>query len=291
MAFGEAPQARAGQRVAVIGDVGGHLGALTAELTRLGADPQTSQLPADLCVIQVGDLVHRGPESEGVVALVDRYLRESPSQWIQLAGNHEAQYLREPAFDWPQRIDGRAAAMLREWWQSGRMRVAVALRAADDEGVTEDFVVTHAGLTEGFWRLALDGPRSAQFAAAAINSFIGTHEDVLFAAGQMLGNGRANLSAGPVWAAAASELVPSWFQAAVPMPFSQIHGHSTLVNWKRRQLWCAPEIASAVSVDEEAAQAAVRIPGGRIIGVDPGHGATPRPSWRAFVLQNARVIR
>ena len=36
-------------------------------------------------------------------------LGEQPGHWVQLAGNHEAQYLAEPLFEWPERIspDGR----------------------------------------------------------------------------------------------------------------------------------------------------------------------------------------
>ncbi|ORA39184.1 metallophosphoesterase [Mycobacterium aquaticum] len=61
-------------RIAVIGDVGGHALALRDELTRLGAHPDGS-LPEDLLVIQVGDLIHRGPDSAQVLDLVEHYLR------------------------------------------------------------------------------------------------------------------------------------------------------------------------------------------------------------------------
>ena len=44
-----------GTRVAVIGDVGGHLAELRRELVRLGADQETGELPADLTIVQVGD--------------------------------------------------------------------------------------------------------------------------------------------------------------------------------------------------------------------------------------------
>ena len=57
-----------GARVAVIGDVGGHLAELRRELVRLGADEETGELPDDLTIVQVGDLVHRGPDSAGVVS-------------------------------------------------------------------------------------------------------------------------------------------------------------------------------------------------------------------------------
>src|ERR1700755_2285929 len=80
-------------RVAVIGDVGGHLLELEAALASLGATGGDHRLPDDLTVVQVGDLIDRGPDSAGVLDLVDRYLDNQPAQWVQLIGNHEAQYL------------------------------------------------------------------------------------------------------------------------------------------------------------------------------------------------------
>jgi len=48
----------------------------------LGATGGNLRLPADLTVIQVGDLVDRGPDRTGVLDLVDAYLRDQPEQWI-----------------------------------------------------------------------------------------------------------------------------------------------------------------------------------------------------------------
>jgi hypothetical protein len=266
-------------RVAIFGDVGGHLHPLRAELVRLGADPVTFELPGDLTVVQVGDLIHRGPDSEGVVALVGRYLREQPGQWVQLVGNHEAQYLREPAFHWPERVDDEAAAALVSWWEAGSMRAAAAISVG-----AEQILVTHGGLTEGFWRDALGSPASAIDATRALNSFIGTHEDVLFSAGQMLGGGDPNYSAGPLWASAAGEVIPSWLHSGRPLPFSLVHGHSSVANWRRRSFEADRDVGELMSVDVERAHATATLPGGRIIGVDPGHGRKPREPWQALVL-------
>lgn len=284
MTGADTSQARRADRVAIIGDLAGHLEELSGELLRLGADRQTLRLPEDLTVIQVGDLVHRGPDSEGVVAFVDRYLREQPEQWVQLAGNHEAHYLREPVFDWLETITNEAIETLRSWWSEGRMRIAAVVCAAD-----EGFLVTHAGMTEGFWRQALDSPSLASHAAAAINSFIGTHDDVLFYAGEMLGGGDPNLSAGPVWAATASELVPSWLGADQRLPFSQVHGHSMIVDWRGRRVRGGGELINRLTVDQDAAHEIVALPGGRIIGIDPGHGRQAHRPWRALVIENATV--
>jgi hypothetical protein len=265
------------RRYAVIGDVAGHLDELGGELIRLGADPESLALPPDLTVVQVGDLIHRGPASSGVIDLVDRYLRSQPEQWIQLVGNHEAQYLRTPAFDWPEQLAGEAVDTLRRWWADGRLRAAVAITTP-----AESFVITHAGLTRGYWRDVLDRLIDPVKVAAALNSFIGTHEDVLFLAGQMLGGRRADLAAGPVWASAGTELVPSWW--GNPMPFSQIHGHTSVYDWQQERFRTTKDIARATTLDPDAKHTTITFDGGRIVGVDPGHGQAPRRPWRAFVI-------
>lgn len=267
----------------MIGDVGGHAQELRAELVRLGADPTDGRLPQGLVVVQVGDLIHRGPDSIGVLELVDRYLGEQPEQWVQLVGNHEAQYLRRPAFEWPERLDDTAAAILNRWWAEGRMRAAFAVTGQTmDNSIIgardEQFLITHAGLTCGFWRSVLDRLTGADRAAAAINSLIGSHEDVLFHAGQLLGSARPDLMAGPIWAAAGPELVSSWL--GVRLPFSQVHGHSTL-----RDLGKRSAIARLTTTDQTARHEITTLDGGRIIGVDPGHGTRARRPWRSFVIE------
>ncbi|CCH78422.1 Metallophosphoesterase [Nostocoides japonicum T1-X7] len=263
-------------RVAVIGDVGGHTGALRRELRRLGADPVEGTLPPGLLVVQVGDLVHRGPDSDGVVALVDRYLRTQPDQWVQLVGNHEAQYLREPVFDWPDEVADATAETIRRWWGDGLMRVGVALPTPDG-----DFLVTHAGLTAGMWRAVLDTPIDARRAARRLNGLVGRRDAAVFRAGAMLGR-RASGSAGPLWAEAASELVPSWFQTRIP--FHQVHGHSTLVDWATGRFRGSAQIEDLTTVDPVARHETTRLDGGVIIGIDPDHGVEPTARWRSLEI-------
>lgn len=263
-------------RVAVIGDVGGHLDELRRELLRLGADPATGVLPPGLTIVQVGDLVHRGPDSAGVVALVDRFLHASRGRWIQLVGNHEAQYLSAPAFAWPERLDDHAAGTVRGWWADGLMRVAVAVPGPTGQEV----VITHAGLTAGFWRRELEAPTDAGVVADRLNALIGEAGDALFRPGQMLLGGRPELGAGPLWASAVSELVPSWLGAG--MPFDQVHGHTSLYDWDQGRFLARPEIARRTTLDLVARHETTKLGGSRIIGVDPGHGYRPGTSWRAW---------
>lgn len=261
-------------RVAVIGDVGGHLEALRLELVRLGADPRTGRLPARLTVVQVGDLVHRGPDSAGVVALVDRYLNEQPGQWIQLVGNHESLYLRQPSFRWPARVDDSTAATLQGWWATGAMTVAAAV--STDRG---EYLVTHAGLTAGFWRTVLGMPTSARDAALALNRLRAAGHSSIFRTGAMLGR-RPTSCAGPLWAETATELIPSWFQTQVP--FNQIHGHCAVSNWSTGQMRGSPAVIDSTSADPLARHEIATLRGGQLIGVDPGHGTEPAATWSAW---------
>lgn len=268
------------QRVAVVGDVGGHLDDLVDELARLGADPATGRLPADLTVIQVGDLVHRGPESARVVALVDGYLRDQPGHWVQLVGNHEAQYLGSPLFDWPERLSPETQATLRGWWASGLMRVAASVVTAQ-----ESFLVTHAGLTTGFWRDILGAPADVGEAEELLNAMPGRGDAELFRPGHMLTGRRRTRAAGPIWAAASTELVPGWVDRA--LPFSQVHGHSSLYDWQQQRFRVPAGLVRVTTLDEEAKHETTTLDGGRIVGVDPGHGSRARRPWRAWEVELA----
>ncbi len=266
-------------RYAVIGDVGGHHDALVAELRRLGADPDTAVVPPGLHIIQVGDLVHRGPDSRAVVDLVDRFLDVSPSRWVQLVGNHEAQYLRAPTFEWHQRLDDATVGILRRWWGDGVMRVATVVPAGDT-----DLLVTHAGVTAGFWRDDLGSPGTAIRAATALNTMGALGRTAVFRGGSMLG-GRASASAGPVWASASTELLPSWLGRR--MPFGQVHGHSSAYDWQRGCFRAPAPVAERTVLDHDAGHEVTTYEGGVIVGVDPGHGAHIPHPWRAWVTSDA----
>lgn len=96
------------QSVTLIGDIGGH----PDELRRVLA-----ALPRDGTVVQVGDLVDRGPDSRAVLRLVDPLL---DARWVQLAGNHESQYLPGGREFWPERLASSDAALLRARASTGR---------------------------------------------------------------------------------------------------------------------------------------------------------------------------
>lgn len=282
--------------MAIIGDVGGHAEELRAALVGLGHDESTGRLPDDLTVIQLGDLIHRGPDSHGAIALVDRLRRQQPGRWVQLAGNHEAQYLAPPMFHWPERLDEDDIETLYGWWHHGTMGVAAAV--ANPDG---DWLVTHAGLTEGYWRHLLGLPADAAAAADALNGLIrGLRHTSLFRPGVML-TGDVDTSAGPLWASAPDELLPSWAASSAPAPFHQVHGHSSTVDFATGRHYRSPAHAARGGgpVDPSAAVVTTEDPvrrhvttsirGRRLVGIDPGHGRRPAPTWAPLVLQGAVV--
>jgi hypothetical protein len=282
-----APSGPGPGRVAVIGDVGGQRPALVDQLVALGADPDTVALPPDLTVVQVGDLMHRGPDSPGVIELVDRVMTEQPGQWVQLVGNHEALYLGLPQFHWPERLPGPAQEVINRWWGTARLRIAAAIEI---DGHDAQWLVTHAGLTQGFWRHFLGMPATGIDAARTLNRLVGgLHEKWLFRPGVMV-TGTIDLSAGPMWASAPDELIPSWREAALQMPFQQVHGHSSLIDWATGRHLGVPDRVGPFAQDDRLRHTTSLIGVRRIVGVDPGHGRRPAPTWGPLVLDGARVV-
>jgi hypothetical protein len=84
----------------IVGDVHGELEALTELLALAGYDPDGAH-PEGRRLVFVGDLVDRGPDSPGVVALVRRLIAAGRAQAV--LGNHELNLLRgqrKPGNDW-----------------------------------------------------------------------------------------------------------------------------------------------------------------------------------------------
>lgn len=259
-------------RLAIIGDVGGHPDQLSQALRSLGA--VDGLLPPDLVVIQVGDLVDRGPDSLGVLDIVARLLDEQPEQWIQLTGNHEAQYLHEDTVFWREPLAAEGVARLRGWWADGRLRVAAAVRTADGD----ELLVTHAGLTLASWR-RLGEPWSAAEAADSLNE----RPPLIWQDGE---HGRDE-QAGPLWAESGAALHEPWMGYPGVVPFGQVHGHSSIVSFADQRWRCTGRIRNRASVDWQARHVRVRVGGRLLIGVDPRHGRTGAAGWRPLVLDGA----
>lgn len=252
----------ADQWIAILGDVGGWYDRLDEVVGRLGGDPDQGTLPDDVVVVQVGDLVHKGPDSDRCVALVEQMHRNVPDQWVQLVGNHEASYLPGGVpGPWPDRLPDALVATLRRWKEAGLLRLAVAIDAGTDGQV----LVTHSGLTRRRWE-QLGQPVDAQAAAAAIERQ--WHRDPV--AALRPGISLVATDPGVVGADAASELLAGW-ATAERLPFNQVHGHTSGFVWEAGS-WdpALPEALWGRAVaDPTRRHTTVRWPGGWIIGIDP----------------------
>lgn len=280
------------EKTAVIGDVGGHVSVLRTMLEDLGvifegpgkisgtawADIDILW-PEGLHVVQLGDLVHRGPDSPGVVVLVDKLIRLG--HWTQLAGNHEQLYVDRPVFGWHESIDQQAVDLLRSWWAEGKMTAAAYLATP-----TEDWLVTHAGLTQGFWEYGLLKPASTHALLKAIKE--ATEDGAIWNPGTML-TGDQNYNAGPIWAAAGDELYSSWLDASEQPGFNQIHGHSSAYDWRSEKWWATSRIRRACTLDPLRQHVSFTAGKQKLVGIDPCHGSVPAAAFAPFVLECASI--
>jgi len=115
------------------------------------------------------------------------------------------------------------------------------------------------------------------------------HESWLFRGGVMV-TGEVDLSAGPLWASAPDELLPSWLASTELAPFDQVHGHSSTVDWATGREYGRPELAGLIDDDPMRRHATAIVEGRRIIGIDPGHGRRPAKAWAPLVLHGAHVL-
>jgi hypothetical protein len=248
----------ADQWIAILGDVGGWYDRLAEVVRQVGGDPVQGTLPGGVVIVQVGDLVHKGPDSDRCVALVDQMHRNVPGQWVQLAGNHEASYLPGGVRGlWPDRLPDALVTTLCRWKEAGLLRLAVAVDAGTDGQV----LVTHSGLTRRRWE-QLGQPVGAQAAADAVERQWDRDPVVALRPGSP--------DPGVVGADAASELLAGW-AAAERLPFNQVHGHNSAFVWEAGS-WdpALPEALWGRAIADPARRhTTVRWPGGWIIGIDP----------------------
>lgn len=268
-------------KTVVIGDVGGQLDALETALCEAGVVVSERRIPEEVRVIQVGDLVHRGPDSRGVVRLVDELMQENPGRWVQLMGNHEAQYCVEEVFEWREKLDDESIATLRRWWHDGVLELATTVPTG-----AGSVLVTHAGLTAGCWR-QLGEPQNAEDAATLINAARGVERSVVWNAGAMLERW-VRKDAGVLWAESGTELLMPWVERG-EMPFSQVHGHSSAFEWSANR-WRNEEVRRALReravsrADQQRRILKVNIGEHCVWGIDPGHGREPASRWQPLVL-------
>lgn len=263
-------------RVAVFGDLSGHVKPLYEALDRLDVDLANDAIPGELTIIQLGDLVHRGPDGDEAVELVDRMMAANPGRWVQLLGNHEAHHLGGPKFGLCDCGPATVSALGR-WLADRCARLAAAVELEGGGQV----LVTHAGMTCDRW-LSLGSPASAVAAAGAINRQLHEDRQATFAAGAMLHGFEDDLP-GVTWAAAGGELYASW--TGHEPPFDQVHGHSSALDWDRRQwyLGMPRQLERNADADPLSRHLTVTIGGAKFYSIDPCYGRSD-PSWSLVPL-------
>lgn len=266
-------------RIAVLGDLSGHLKPLLTTLAELGVEvddrnvPRRVSWPDDLVVVQVGDLVHKGPVGELVVAVVDALFRRT-GRWVQLLGNHEAQYVPGGVEFWVPPIDRRVGERLGQWWDEGFLRPAVAIDDVDRGPV----LVSHGGLTVRSWR---DLGEPDHLGVVTELSRPEHHARHVLAAGAMAAR---DGDPGVAWTEPKQELRSPWLVHAGiggTVPFSQVHGHAQpLLPASRGGRRVPAELRSSTGVDDRG-HVITRVGDRQIVGIDPGanggRAARPRP--------------
>jgi hypothetical protein len=197
-------------------------------------------------------------------------LVRSPGQWIQLLGNHEAGYVGGPTF-WREDVRKDSVADLRRWIGTGLVQLAVALDTTE-LGPT---LVTHSGLTRQKWE-EIGAPPSLVDTASALNAELLEDPDSAYRAGEMIG-ALTEGAVGVVWASP-FELLSSW--DGPELPFTQVYGHASPFNWKRRA-WdprLPKRFTDRAIVVEESRRVEFDWPGGgHLVCVDPSYGTNNAP--------------
>src|SRR5438876_996601 len=203
---------------------------------------------------------------------MDRY----PDQWIQLVGNWEARHLGGPGFEKrKQEIDPLNATgrkTLQRWAATDHARIAVAVRSARGTPV----LATHAGLSFEFWSQELEGTTDVADAAQRLNALLHDDRSTVFRTGKMYSPSRSGEPVGPVWARAGDEVWASWI--GQPMPFGQIHGHTSPYFWGQNR-WSAEvveDLKKRARLFRKQRHVWFDQGDHHIVGIDPGLGIRPR---------------
>jgi len=106
-----------------------HADRLVEALEAIGTDVEAGVDPEGLTVIRVGDLVHKGPDSARCMEIIERLVATSPAHWVQLVGNHEAQYLGGPVI--APKLPRDLQKRLRRWLKTDLVRSAIAIDTAE----------------------------------------------------------------------------------------------------------------------------------------------------------------
>lgn len=219
-------------KAAIFGDVGGHVDQLFTTLNDLGVDMDTAVPPSDLTLVFLGDLIHKGPGSNEIIAFINKGKKACPDQYVILLGNHECQHTNGYIFWQDCRCTPETEEIISSWWLNGEA-VAVAAISHDKHPIltAKQTLLSHAGVTHQLWKM-YGGSSSAK---NTVKNLLKLNEDPrqLHRPGVMLGGTTSYHDVGPIWAHSTAEVYPSW--AGRKMPFNQAHGHTAPYHWEFSQ--------------------------------------------------------
>lgn len=216
-------------RHVVLGDIGGQLAVFEEVLEALGVDA-AYRLPEGVRVTQVGDLVRLYPQfreaNRELVRLVEKLCGANPLSWVQLIGNHECPVLGGPScagWDVEGSCPVESREALRASWSAGRLQIADVV-----DLVGGPALVTHGGLTRGYWK-QLGRPGSAALASELLNLNLRVPLELFSQPGYMVSR-VVSPAVDPLWPEIYDELYAPWARAG-DMPFNQFHGHCSAYDW------------------------------------------------------------
>lgn len=265
------------QTIHVLGDTGGHTSPLLHALNMMGVDIETRHIPSDIKIIHLGDLIHKGPGSNTIVKFVNEMIQNNPGQWIQILGNHEFQHIEGAPYFWRCDCSMETINIINEWWENQDATTTYAIQtpkhiqldiAGKINQPNTSILFSHAGLTRGWWN-RVGQPADAIQTSQQLNL---VDVEYITSAGSMLGVNNPN--PGPVWAVGNTEVFQSWVNQPEPMPFTQIHGHTSSYRWVKGEWWNKTKhfqpFRENTKLNPETRAVITNLSQNLLIGLDPG---------------------
>lgn len=280
---------------AVFGDVGGHyipfVNGLMALGVTVGENIQDLTIPKNLTIIQAGDLVHKGPHSDALVALADNMMKNNnhdpeKGTWVQLIGNHESMYIPGARVFWEFECNETSLLTINRWWKEKQAKLHYLI--PQNEG--KPFMVTHAGVGSYVYKATQRKKKGIQAFSEHLESLQpGRMMEASFA-GAML-YGKLSAHAGVFWAESTREVYATWRDEE--SPFHQIHGHCPPYAWMQNKFWSqVPGIfQQEIILDKIKRHSLWENNGSAFYCLDPGFGShADRKEMIPLILNHNGII-
>jgi hypothetical protein len=280
---------------AVFGDAGGHYFPFVKGLEALGVTvggaPEDFVIPKNLTVIQAGDLVHKGPHSDALVALADIMMKTNNSDpdkgtWVQLIGNHESMYIPGARVFWEFECNETSALTINRWWKEKQAKLHFVI----PQNTGKPFMVTHAGVGSYVYNATQRKRKGIEAFSEHIESLQpGRMMEASFA-GAML-YGKVSQHAGLFWAESTREVYATWRD--LEAPFHQIHGHCPPYAWPQKKFWSNVHVSfrNEIVLDKIKRHSLWQNNGSSFYCIDPGFGTyADKKAMTPLILTHNGVI-